>query len=44
MTDIQQAAEYQAAQHRERKPLDLMLQPFAPGRRWPRRTQCRLEW
>ena len=30
MTDIQQAAEYQAAQHRERKPLDLMLQPFAP--------------
>ena len=30
MTDIQQAAEYQAARHRERKPLDLMLQPFAP--------------
>ena len=30
MTDIQQAAEYQAAQHRGRKPLDLMLQPFAP--------------
>ena len=27
---IEQAAEYQAAQHRARKPLDLMLQPFAP--------------
>jgi len=33
MTDdsrIEQAAEYQAAQHRARKPLDVMLQPFAP--------------
>ena len=30
MTDIQQAAEYQAARHRESKPLDLMLQHFAP--------------
>ena len=33
MTDkgkIEQAAEYQAAQYRARKPLDLMLQPFAP--------------
>ena len=27
---IVQAAEYQAAQHRASKPLDLMLQPFAP--------------
>ena len=27
---IDQAAEHQAAQHRARKPLDLMLQPFAP--------------
>ena len=27
---IEQAAEYQANQHRARKPLDLMLQPFAP--------------
>ncbi len=34
MTDqakIEQAAEYQAARHRARKPLDLMLQPFAPS-------------
>ena len=33
MTDrsrIEQAAEHQAAQYRARKPLDLMLQPFAP--------------
>ena len=33
MTDdsrIEQAAEYQAAQHRANKPLDVMLQPFAP--------------
>ena len=33
MTDdsrIEQAAEYQAAQHRARTPLDVMLQPFAP--------------
>ena len=27
---IEQAAAYQAAQYRARKPLDLMLQPFAP--------------
>ena len=27
---IERAAEYQAAQYRARKPLDLMLQPFAP--------------
>lgn len=27
---IEQAAEHQAAQHRARKPLDVMLQPFAP--------------
>lgn len=27
---IERAAEYQAAQHRAGKPLDLMLQPFAP--------------